>query len=82
MSVFYNSKKDMLQLKCNGCDLTENLYKGQTDRTVAHDWIHTHGWRTMKINGEWQNLCPDCYNALRTKTRERWLGRINSYADD
>ena len=76
MSVYYNDRKDMLVLKCNGCGRTEDLYKGETDRLLANDWIHEHNWKTVKTNSGWHNLCPDCKEAFYAKRREKYLERM------
>lgn len=73
MSCYYSEKRDMLMLKCDGCGVIEDLYKGQTDRLLKHDWIHQHGWKTMKYHNRWVDICPDCKSALYAKKREAWL---------
>lgn len=73
MSVFYDRHSDMLKLKCDCCRKVENLYKGETDRLLAHDWIHEHKWKTIKIKDIWINVCPICREAIEAKHRERFI---------
>ena len=73
MSVFYDRHSDMLKLKCECCRKVENLYKGETDRLLAHDWIHEHKWKTIKIKDIWINVCPICREAIEAKHRERFI---------
>jgi len=72
MSSFYDHRQDMLKLKCDGCGIIVDLYEGVTDRLWANDWIHEHNWKTMKKDGKWMNICPDCLEAIRNERRTRW----------
>lgn len=76
MSVFYNGRDDMLKLKCDSCRKIVDLYKGETDRLLAHDWIHEHGRKTIKIKDIWINVCPACKEAIEAKHRERFIESI------
>lgn len=73
MSVFYNTKRDMLMIMCDACKKTEDLYKHETDRLIAHSWIREHGWKTMKKNDKWINICKECKEALENSRRQKWL---------
>ena len=43
-------------------------------------WIETveakkaNGWRSRKIDGEWEDICPDCQSERRayTRSKEKW----------
>lgn len=73
MSIFYDGKRDMLRLKCDSCHKTVDLFRGQTDRLLAHDWIHEHGWKTMNTNKGWANVCPICRETIETEHRKRFI---------
>lgn len=73
MACFYNSNRDMLILKCDSCGKTVDLYKGQTDRLLKHDYMRGNGWKTYKHNKRWIDLCPECKTALEQKKRESFL---------
>jgi len=62
-----------LMLKCDGCGEIILLYKDQTDRLLIHDYIHEHGWKTIKRGMKWENICPDCLKALKEQKRNTWL---------
>lgn len=49
-------------VKCDICTTTELVSgtEGETDRCLAHDWIHANGWKTLKYKGKWIQLCPEC----------------------
>lgn len=71
--VKYEARRDMLVILCDGCGLKHDLYKGQTDRCLAHDWIKENGWKTMKHHGQWINICPNCKKAYEDAKRALWL---------
>ena len=73
MSCFYQSYRNMLVLKCDGCGITEDLYEWETDRLLANDWIKEHGWKTMKQGSRWINICPRCKKAFEDARRDHWI---------
>ena len=40
-----------------GCVLDEHVYDTFDEARIA---MKEEGWSTDKVNGEWQNYCPDC----------------------
>lgn len=73
MSCYYQNARDMLVLKCDSCKVVVDLYQGQTDRLMKHDYIRENGWKTMKLDGRWVDLCPDCKSALYEARREAFI---------
>ena len=73
MSCYYNEYRDMLVLKCDSCGEKVDLYKGETDRLLKHDYIKEHGWLSTKMFNKWLDLCPDCRSALRDRNRSIFL---------
>lgn len=73
MSCYHDRHRDMLVLKCDGCGKTVDLYEGETDRCLCHDYIHKHGWKTQKKNGRWINICDECVVAVQSAKRERFV---------
>ena len=73
--IFHNRCNDVLTIKCDGCKMTIPIMEGQTDRCIGTQWAKENGWRIMKDHntGKWIHLCPECYEELRKKNRERWL---------
>lgn len=55
---------------CDGC--LKTLAKCQTFQD-ALDITKAEGWRSVKVNGVWQNLCPDCYRERRKDTTPKFL---------
>ena len=43
---------------CDGC---EHELFAEYDWDDAQTAMRLAGWRTYKEDGEWVNLCPDCY---------------------
>ena len=76
MSSFYDHREDMLKLKCDGCGVVVSLYKNVTDRLWCNVWIHEHGWRTIKKDNKWLNICPECLQALIEERRTKWLQSV------
>lgn len=74
--VKYYENRDMLVLRCDGCGISVDLFRGQTDRCLAHDYIHEHGWKTMKLNKKWVNICPECKKAFYEQKRQNWIERV------
>lgn len=75
MSCFYDSRRDMLKLKCDCCRKIVDLYKGETDRLLANDWIRKNGWKTIKIGKRFIHVCPECKAAIEKRYREEWLSK-------
>lgn len=73
MSCYYSTHRKMLVLKCDGCGRLVDLYNGETDRTLANDYIHENGWKTMKDGGKWINICHDCVAAMQEQKRRAWV---------
>ena len=79
MSCFYSSYRNMLVLKCDGCGASVDLFKGETDRCLKHDYIREHGWKTYKDkNGKWKDICPKCKTAMEDAKREKWLAGVRT----
>lgn len=76
MSVFYNSRRSMLVIKCDGCGFVADVCKNQTDRLIANEWVHENNWRTMKIQGKWAHLCPECSKAYYSKKRDAFVANL------
>ena len=57
MSCYYSHYRDMLILKCDGCGKTVDLYKGETDKCLKHDYIKVNGWKTEKRGNRWIDIC-------------------------
>lgn len=55
---------------CDGCLKTLPKYQTFQD---ALDGCKEAGWRNVKINGVWQNRCPNCQTAVRHKSGPRFL---------
>ena len=64
MSVYYDNRNRMLKLKCDCCQ-------------IAHDWIHEHGWKTIKIKKICINVCPVCREALEAEYRKSFIERAD-----
>ena len=75
MSCYYSASRDMLVLKCDSCKKTVDLFKGQTDKLLKHDWIRENGWKTMKKNDKWLDICEECKKALEEKKRQEWIAK-------
>lgn len=78
MSVYYSKYRDMLVLKCDGCGEAVDLYKGETDRLLAHDYIRTNGWKTTRSNGVWINICPECKKAVQDQRRRSFAEKVST----
>lgn len=76
LSVFYCSKTDYLKIRCNGCGLVKKLYKGETDRLLANNWIRENKWQTRKMFDKWIHLCPKCKEALLELKRADFLKKV------
>lgn len=73
MSCWYSVRNDMLMLRCDVCRTTVELYKGQTDRLLKHDYMRSHGWRCEKREEKWFDICPECDAAIKQSRREAWI---------
>ena len=73
MSCYYQTKRDMLILKCDVCGKQVDLFRHETDRTLKHDYIHENGWKTMKDHEAWIDICSDCKQALEDVKRQKWI---------
>ena len=73
MSVYYDNRNKILKLKCDCCRKVVDLYKNETDRLLAHDWIHEHGWKTIKIKKIWINVCTVCREAIEDEYRKSFI---------
>lgn len=82
MSCFYDSRRDMLVLKCDCCGKKVDLYKGETDRLLANDWIHKNGWKTIKIVNCFNQVCPECKAAIEERYREEWMNKNCGVTDN
>lgn len=50
---------------CDGCGDVETIdfYDNDVDFKEAQSYIKSLGWRSMQVNGEWQDFCcEDCRN--------------------
>ena len=77
MSCYYDSRRDMLVLRCDGCGKKVDLYKGETDRLLCHDYIRENGWKTQKRRGKWENICDECVKAIQDQRRQEYIRRFN-----
>lgn len=74
MSCYYSQYRNMLVLKCDGCGTSVDLYKGETDRLLKHDYIKEHDWQTYKDKtAKWKDICPECKKARADAKRAKWL---------
>lgn len=78
MSIFYDHRTDMLKLKCDCCKKVVYLYKGQTDRLLANDYCHDHGWKITKKGDRWLHLCPECKKAIEDYNRKKFIEKENA----
>ncbi len=69
-----------IYVKCDACSYTAFVdgTEGQTDRCLAHDWLHEHDWKTMKHNEKWIQLCPECKTMFYQRKREKWFGEVKA----
>ena len=55
-SMYYGNVKTYIPIcDCCGIELDEEY-----TFNVAVDAMKADGWKIIKKDGEWQNICPDC----------------------
>lgn len=59
-----------LFVRCDACGETMLCYKDQTDRVLAHYWIEENGWKTIRIDGQFKQLCKTCKEQYLQRKRE------------
>lgn len=55
---------------CDGCLATLDSCDTFQD---AVDECKENGWRNVKANGTWQNMCPKCYEPVRARNQIKKL---------
>lgn len=78
MSCYYETRRDMLVLKCDSCGEKVDLYKHQTDKTLKHDYMREHGWGTFERREKWYDLCNICNESLKVKRREEFVNSFDT----
>lgn len=76
MAIFYSRYTGALMLRCDCCRETVELYKGETDRLLAHDWMKEHLWKTRKVNDKFMIFCPYCNEAINRKLADKIVETI------
>lgn len=91
MSTFLKKSRKLLAngdnfdlwIKCDGCGKTAEVYAHTTDRVLVHDFIKQYGWRTLKAENKWLNICPECKKALEERKKsiqaEKRAKFVNSF---
>ena len=77
----YKQHDTAIYVKCDICSITEfvNGTEGQTDRCLAHDWIHKNNWKTVKDKNRWMQLCPICKEQFYQNRRSRRMIKKELY---
>lgn len=58
--------KNEFTLCCDRCPATLGPYDFFDEAVEARK---AHGWKAVRIQGEWEDRCPDCINTTSTKTK-------------
>ena len=64
MTIHKSKELGCMTAQCDECfDVVEfeELDGSDPDHwSEAKERIDMDGWKTTKVNGKWQNICPDC----------------------
>lgn len=50
---------DKVEILCDGCGDGTGSYPSEDFDVMVRE-AKDKGWRNVKVEGEWQNYCPDC----------------------
>lgn len=48
-------------LQCDCCPMQEGQF-ADFGEALAHKQTHKHLWKSVRVKGEWLDVCIDCYN--------------------
>lgn len=57
--MIYSPKYGITILSCDICEYSPEDVGFETFKE-ASQWARAHNWQTRKVDGDWENLCPDC----------------------